>query len=775
MKSRLHVEFKGLIQGVGFRPQLFVMAQKRQLYGWIQNTGDGVTAELEGPQDQLQIWLNEVQTKIKSPAQIQSIQVTWLSSEENTFSHLEIRESFSKVQRSTTLPPDFKICETCNSEIFDPTNRRYLYPFTTCAQCGPRYSLVEGLPFDRANTSMNLFDMCEECLTEYKAPESLRFHSQTNCCSHCGPQLELWDREGNLLLKDQRDNLIWKKVKDLLFAGNILALKGLGGFQFIARALDENAVNKLRKRKRRKSKPFVLMFPSLNSVREYCQISIEEEKWLNSLESPIVLLNQRQDAMAKKMNASVAPLQNRLGVLLPYTGTHALLMKELQEPLIVTSGNLSDEPICTDETEAVTRLKNIADYFLVHNRPIRRPVDDSIVQNILNQPQILRRARGYAPTPISIEPFMTSYDDPLNESIIAVGGYLKNTVALKIQSQVFISQHIGDLENEKSYESFLNTINDFQKTYNPEIKKIAYDLHPDYLSTQWANLNKNLKINTIGVQHHYAHALSCMAENSLSPPALALVWDGTGLGSDGTLWGGEFLKITRNGFQRLGNLRPFPLPGGDRASKEPLRALAGILSELQRNSKLALEATSVFPLEIQCSFFKQIEKNINSPRTSSMGRLFDALGALLGFVEPQSYEGEIAQRLQSMAENYINSTSPFNSDAQTLAYFLPLIQTENNILLDWGPMIESIQKEKEDLALVSFKFHNALAEGALSVAQHCGEKNVVLSGGVFQNRLLTELIIQKLRQNHFEVFWHHQVPPNDGGIALGQILAAQVK
>lgn len=753
MISRLHIEFKGLVQGVGFRPQLYRLAESLNLKGWIQNTGDGVTAEMEGPKSIIETWLKKLKIETKAPALIQSMDLTWMKALQEE--RLEIRESFSNLQKTTSIPPDFKICQSCAEELLTLGNRRYRYPFITCTQCGPRYSLVKSLPFDRAHTSMSSFSMCLACLAEYESPRSPRFHSQTNCCAKCGPRLELWNSTGKRLASGDS---VWSLVKEALFAGQILALKGLGGFQWIVRASNDEAIKKLRIRKQRKDKPFALMFQNLEQVQKYCHLNAAEEVLLTSLESPIVLLDQKQSLNTPKLSPQIAPDQNRWGAFLPNTGIHILLMQELQEPLVVTSGNRTDEPICIDETEIFKQQPSIADLFLIHNRPILRPVDDSVVQVIWDEVQILRRARGYTPLPISIQDIT-----PIKPiSILAVGGHLKNTIALQIESHIFLSQHLGDLTNESNYGLFLKTIEDSQNIYQPQITNVVSDLHPDYLSTNWAQkfvANEDKSLNPIPhsqIQHHFAHALSCMTEQSVSPPALAIVWDGSGMGTDGTLWGGEFLKIKRSHedlleYERFAHLRTFPLPGGERASREPLRCLAGIMYEMKAGA--------------ENPFFAQIRSGINTPRTSSMGRLFDAVGALLNLTQSQTYEGQSAIHLQTWAEQALLHTK---GEAAGALYPLSF----SGPVLDWAPLIQNLQSDLElklPLDFLALKFHNSLAELALNVAVQSHEKKVVLSGGVFQNRLLTKLTVRKLRTQGFNVFWHHQVPPNDGGLSLGQI------
>ena len=570
---RLKITIHGAVQGVGFRPFVYRLATNLNLAGWVSNTTQGVFIEVEGDKKTLDQFLLRLQREAPPRAFIQSFEFSFLDF--IGFSDFKIRESDSSGAKTVLVLPDIATCQDCLRDIFDPSNRRYLYPFTNCTNCGPRFSIIETLPYDRLNTSMKMFKMCPECQAEYDNPLNRRFHAQPNACTACGPQLELWDNEGKVL-SSQHNALI--QAVDGIRAGKIVAIKGLGGFHLIVDARNDDAVQRLRDRKHREEKPFALMYPTLDAIKLDCQVNELEERLLFSPESPIVLLSRKQSAISNQQSDSnrqqlktsnqqlsvtnsIAPNNPYLGVMLPYTPLHYILMKELGFPIVATSGNLSDEPICTNEHEAVNRLRDIADMFLVHNRHIVRHVDDSIVRVMMERELVLRRARGYAPLPIQIR---ARCDAPL----LAVGAHLKNTIALASNDNIFISQHIGDLETRESLDAFHNVISDFKTLYETKPTKIICDLHPDYLSSKFA---RSTDIPLIEIQHHYAHIASCMAENQLEGDVLGVSWDGTGYGPDGTIWGGEFLSTTQTSFTRVATFRPFRLPGGEIAIKEPRR------------------------------------------------------------------------------------------------------------------------------------------------------------------------------------------------------------
>lgn len=650
-------------------------------------------------------------------------------------------------------------------------DRRFLYPFTNCTNCGPRFTIIEALPYDRPNTSMKNFKMCSDCHYEYEEPMDRRFHAQPNACPLCGPTLELWTSKGEVVA--QGHSALLKAVQSVK-RGKTLALKGLGGFHFIVDAGDENAMDKLRQRKRREEKPFALMFPSLDMVKNYCEVSPFEERLLLSHESPIVLLKKKSNAVETQnftsLSPGVAPHNPYLGIMLPYTPLHHILMQELGFPVVATSGNLTDEPIVIDNSEALTRLEGIADLLLVHNRPIVRHVDDSIVRIILGRELLLRRARGYAPLPISLGRKYGS-QTPLPK-ILALGAHLKNTVAISLENQVFISQHIGDLETKEAYEAFQKVIKDFKELYEFEPEVVACDMHPEYLSTKYA---KSLGLPIIEVQHHHAHVAACMAENELEGSVLGISWDGTGYGTDGTVWGGEFLLADYASFNRVCHFRTFRLPGGEKAVREPRRIALGILYELFGEE--ALERREIpllrsFREEELRVLGQMIRKNINSPLTSSAGRIFDAVAALVNLRQLVSFEGQAAMELEYITQDGIESSYPFEVVEKEAGFSS---KSSASYTVDWAPMILAILEDtkmeipKEEIAT---KFHNTLSEIIIYVADLLGVDKVVLTGGVFQNKYLTERTWRKLEEEGFKPYIHQRVPPNDGGISFGQVAVA---
>ena len=655
--------------------------------------------------------------------------------------------------KTALILPDLATCPECLAEIFDPTNRRYRYPFTNCTHCGPRFSIIQGLPYDRPNTTMREFVLCETCRAEYENPLDRRFHAQPNACPTCGPQLTLWNKKGEVLAV--RDAAL-KATGEAFRQGRIVAIKGLGGFHLMVDARDAEAIARLRARKHRDEKPLALMYPSLESIKSACEVSDLEAKLLTSAEAPIVLLRRNGGDAAE----NVAPDNPYLGVMLAYTPLHHLLMQELGFPVVATSGNVAGEPICTDEYEALARLSDIADLFLVHNRPIARHMDNSIVRVAAGREMIVRRARGYAPLPIQLP--------QTAPTLIAAGAHLKNTAGLTRGEQAFISQHIGDMDTVGAYDAYRRVIEDFQQLYDLQPSAIVCDLHPDYRSTQYAEMS-GLPIKR--VQHHYAHVLSCMADNHLEAPVLGVSWDGTGFGLDGTIWGGEFLLVNEQGFDEVAHLGTFRLPGGDQAVKEPRRSALGLLYAVygddipQDLAPVQSFSTSEFNL-----LMAALRKEINAPVTSSAGRLFDAVAALLGLRQRASFEGQAAMMLEFAQDGvktdkcYPFAVTDITSDAMSPKRILDLKPTVLAIVDD---LRSGVAKSE-----ISAAFHNTLSEMIVTIALNTGEKRVILTGGCFQNKTLLERTIERLLADGFQPFWHQAIPPNDGGIALGQIMAA---
>jgi hydrogenase maturation protein HypF len=805
-RARLKLTVRGAVQGVGFRPFVFRLATGLGLAGWVNNSPQGVFIEAEGPGAELEKFLLRLETEKPPRSFVQSLESSWL--DPVGYTAFEIRPSETGGNKTALVLPDIATCPDCLREIFDPRNRRHRYPFTNCTNCGPRFSIIESLPYDRANTSMKTFTMCPECRAEYNEPYSRRFHAQPNACPVCGPHLELWrsgvrQNAANSITHGQPRSA--ERSYDVLLAavhaireGKIVAVKGLGGFHLLADARNDQTVQRLRERKQREEKPFALMFPSLESVKAECEVSPLEERLLCSPEAPIVLLRKignRQSAIGN----SIAPGNPCLGAMLPYTPLHHLLLAELGFPVVATSGNLSDEPICTDEYEAFERLRDIADVFLVHNRPIVRHVDDSIVRVMLDRELVLRRARGYAPLPIQLRNAARGdarpTKNPKSEIVLAVGAHLKNAVALLIGNQVFISQHIGDLETEQAHSAFRCVIADFEKLYAAKPQIVAADLHPDYLSTKFANELEGRagpprpaaggaigtsRPTIIGVQHHIAHVLSCMAENEIAPPALGVSWDGTGYGLDGMIWGGEFFLVTDESIERIAHLRPFCLPGGDKAVKEPRRTALGLLHEISGDKAFEqkqLAPVAAFSSAELAALRTMLAKRLNSPVTTSMGRLFDAVASLINLRQQIRFEGQAAMELEFALEGVeTNEAYPLPiAEPATATNISKIGNRKSEMILNWLPMVEAILADVKDgipAGIISARFHNALAESIVAVAKRAGQNRVALSGGCFQNRYLTERAVRRLQAEGFRPHWHQRVPPNDGGIALGQVVAA---
>ncbi|HTU01884.1 MAG TPA: carbamoyltransferase HypF, partial [Candidatus Sulfotelmatobacter sp.] len=748
--ERLRVVIQGAVQGVGFRPFVYRLAKELGLPGSVENTAQGVLVEAEGLPQTLQTFLVRLTEERPPLAAIYSLEPSFLPA--TGYRDFTIRESNGTGERLAIVLPDIATCPDCLREIWDSTDRRYRYPFTNCTNCGPRFSIVRALPYDRPNTTMAGFPMCQACRREYEDPADRRFHAQPTACPACGPHLALWDLDGHTLAV--RDAAL-SAAADAILRGEVLAAKGLGGFHLIVDATNEAAVRRLRTRKHREEKPLAIMAPSLGWVRAACEVSPLEARLLSSPEAPIVLLRRTGDGLAP----SVAPGNPNLGIMLPYTPLHHLLLAAAARPLVATSGNLSDEPICTDEREAVSRLHGIADCFLVHDRPITRPVDDSVARIVLGREMVVRRARGYAPLPVHLARKLPP--------VLAVGAHLKNTVATAVGSAAFLSQHVGDLETAEAFEAFRRAAADLPSLYDVRPSRLACDLHPAYLSTRFA---AESELPLLRVQHHFAHVLACMAENHLSPPVLGIAWDGTGDGGDGTVWGGEFLRVAGAGFSRVAHLRTFRLPGGEAAIREPRRTALGLLYAILGDA--AFERDDLPPIRsfsaAERGVLRQaLSRGLNAPLTSSAGRLFDAVAALLDLRQERQFEGQAAMALEWALDGF-----------QTDEAYPFAVREETPVILDWEPTVRAILDERARgvaVGLISARFHNALVEMMLAVARRVAQPVVALTGGCFQNRYLTERAVTRLRADGFSVHWHQRVPPNDGGIALGQLLAAALE
>jgi hydrogenase maturation protein HypF len=711
--QRLRITLRGAVQGVGFRPFVYRLASEMSLSGWVLNSSSGLVVEVEGSAEQLQAFEKRIESERPRASVITVHESEWIAPQGST--RFEIHESAADSGKSVNVLPDLATCPDCRAEMFDPANRRFHYPFTNCTNCGPRYTIVVDIPYDRPNTTMRDFQLCPACRGEYENPTDRRFHAQPNACPVCGPKLD-----GTIA-----------EVRASLLRGEIVALKGIGGFQLLADARQPAAVARLRQRKHREEKPFALMMPSLEVIREHCEVSQAEVELLESQAAPIVLLRPKFDT---EIAWNVAHCSPYLGVMLPYSPLHHLLMQQCPFPVIATSGNRSDEPIAIGNDEARERLKDIADHFLMHDRPIVRACDDSVVRLTRGRAGILRRARGYAPLGIRVAAELPP--------VLAVGGHLKNTVAIAVGRDVFLSQHIGDLETVEARHAFQRAIEDLCRLYSFKPEAVVCDLHPDYASTHWA---EGSGLPVIRVQHHQAHVAACAAENNIEGPYLGVSWDGTGYGFDGTIWGGEFFLVDGKRYERLTHLRPFGLPGGDAAVREGWRSAASLRFEVQGAAASDSRVRAM------------LERNINVVPTSSVGRLFDAMASIAGLAQENRFEGQAAMLL----ENEIGA-----------------LQTEEAYPLgrgDWGPLISAALRDKDagvSVPLMAAKFHNALVQWIVEVAEQAGLRQIVLSGGVFQNRYLAEHTASVLESKEFTVFTHQRVPPNDGGIALGQAVMA---
>ncbi len=731
--QRLRITLRGAVQGVGFRPFVYRLATQLSLTGWVLNSSGGLVVEVEGPGERVREFAKRIEREKPAASVVTARASAWLSPENSA--SFEIHFSEAGAVKTVNVLPDLATCPDCLKELLDPNNRRFLYPFTNCTHCGPRYTIVFDIPYDRRNTAMRRFELCSKCRYEYDNPLDRRFHAQPNACPVCGPKLDGTIQEAAAAIRD----------------GKIVALKGIGGFQLLVEARQAEAVARLRERKHREEKPFALMMPSLEMAGQYCKISPAEIELLQSRAAPIVLL---QPKPGTDIAPNVAHCSPYLGIMLPYSPLHHLLMRECPFPIIATSGNYSDEPIAIGNEEARTRLAEIADHFLMHNRPVVRACDDSVVRLTRGRAGVLRRARGYAPLGIRVKREVPP--------VLAVGGHLKSTVAIGVGNDIFLSQHIGDLDTLEARHAFERAIDDLCRLYSFQPEAVVCDLHPDYASTQWAEKSG---LPVIRVQHHQAHVAACAAENEVEGPYVGVSWDGTGYGLDGAMWGGEFFYVNGDGFNRIQHLRPFQLPGGDTAVRQGWRSAASLLFEVFGSSKDANARNGVphfSPLlrEVGTTdsdltkIFSMLSRGINVVSTTSVGRLFDAVAAITGLAHENRFEGQAAMLL----ENEIGA-----------------VRTEESYSLrsgNWDPLIREVMGDVEtgvDRPLIAARFHNALVEWILEVAATAGLRQVVLSGGVFQNRYLVERAAAKLESAGYQVFTHHSVPPNDGGIALGQI------
>lgn len=746
---RLVIEVFGIVQGVGFRPFVYRLARRLGLTGIVRNDSSGVYIEVQGDEQGTSLFFELLRTQPPPLARITSIQKKQIN--EITESGFRIIPSKASSDRHTLISPDIATCPDCLSELLDPTDRRFEYPFINCTNCGPRYTIISDIPYDRPFTTMAAFKMCETCLSEYENPDDRRFHAQPNACPVCGPQVSYINSRG-----EEISELAFDQVAQDLRDGHIIAVKGLGGYHLAVNAENHESVVELRRRKHRFEKPLALMGASLDVLKKIAQIDSYDAELLQSQHRPIVICPRRHTDL---VSPQVSPDNDWLGLMLPYTPLHEILFRHTGLPyLVMTSANISEEPICYTNSECTDRMKSIADGYLHHNRPINLRCDDSVVRSFAGNTHFIRRSRGYAPRPVILH--------KPGPSVLAVGAHLKNTICLTRDRYAFMSQHIGDLENTLTMDVFEQTAQHLQRINEIKPVAIIHDLHPDYLCTRWAVGQPN--VPKFAVQHHYAHILSVMAEHGLEEPVIGVALDGTGYGSDGKIWGGEILICDIHSFKRVAHLKNIPLPGGDKAVAQPWRMAMSYLSEAGVNTEEAMDR--LFPaLKNEFKILKQmIDKKINSPDTSSCGRLFDAVAAILGLRQAVAYEGQAAVLLESSA------VKAGQNDLPDIGSF-DIINDNECLEIRAEQLIRNIYRgilAQKPIPGLSLAFHLALIDVLEKTICHLRETEkihkVALSGGCFQNMILLSGLHQRLVKDGFEVLVNLEVPANDGGIALGQ-------
>jgi hydrogenase maturation protein HypF len=783
--GRRRVTVRGVVQGVGFRPFVYRLARDHGLAGWVLNHSGGVDLEVEGPGPALDAFVVDLKAKAPPLARIVGVEVQDLPP--SGYTRFEIRHSVAVEGHYQLISPDIATCPDCLSELLDPADRRYRYPFTNCTNCGPRFTIIRDIPYDRPLTTMGAFAMCPDCQREYDDPLNRRFHAQPNACPACGPRVRLEEAGATELAPDPAAADAIAQAAGLLRSGTILALKGLGGFHLACDATDPMAVQTLRRRKGRPAKPLAVMLATLDEVRLHCDVSEEEAALLSGPQCPIVLLRWHESSTVAR---DVAPGNGYLGVMLPYTPLHHVLLRDAGRPLVMTSGNLSEEPIAQHNDEARRRLAPLADAFLLHNRDIYARYDDSVwfvpgrtAQGAAPRghptAQPIRRSRGYAPFPVQL-PFQA-------RPILAVGAELKNTFCLARDDFAFLSQHIGDMENLETLEHFEASIALYEHLFRVEPEVVAHDLHPDYLSTRYAQSKIENPESRLAIQHHHAHAAACLADNGWQldqGPVLAVVWDGTGYGLDGHIWGGEFLVGDYRGFRRAAHLEYLPLPGGDAAIHNPWRLAVGYAYALT-GAAPALPGVSAEELRIVC---QQVDRGLNTPRSSAAGRLFDAVAALAGVGLRVSYEAQAAIELEMLATEWAEGSGRAGGSSlcpapgagdDADAYPFDVEQAGDLAVIRLRRLVEAVQADAASGAgagEIGWRFHLTLARliehVCGQIAQGTGLRTVALTGGCFQNRLLLGLAVPRLEAAGFRVLLHGQVPCNDGGVSLGQAVLA---
>ncbi len=775
--ERYRLKVTGIVQGIGFRPFVYNLAASLLLKGRVLNTGDGVEIEIEGPRDRLDAFVNRLKSDAPPLALIRSIALDRLPL--IGYDDFQIKTSQTGGTLNTLISPDISICEDCSRELFDPADSRYGYPFINCTNCGPRFTIIKDIPYDRPNTTMSSFEMCGQCRSQYEDPADRRYHAQPVSCGKCGPELHLLDNRGALAACGDAP----ERARKLLEAGHILAVKGLGGYHLACDAKNKTAVAELRRRKQRDEKPFALMAKDMDTVRKYCRVDAAERALLESVRKPVVLLKKREDC---SLPQEIAPGNPYLGIMLPYTPVHLLLFNAGEtaasdiidmpgpEILVMTSGNISSEPICYKDDDALRELKGIADFYLTNNREIFIRTDDSVTRSFQGNEYIIRRARGYVPMPVICE--AVPADVP---SVLACGGELKNAFCLGKGREFYVSHHIGDLENLETMQSFEEGVEHFKRLFGIKPEIIAYDLHPEYLSTKYAM--EATYGRKVGVQHHKAHIASCMADNDVKGEVIGVAFDGTGYGEDGKIWGGEFFTGSYGSLRRAAHLEYVRMPGGSAAIHEPWRMAcsylenAGIdsevLAELKGYGARDLWHNRKAPEERKASIGavkSMIAAGFNSPFTSGMGRLFDAVSAIAGVRYSSGFEGQAAMELEFAAGQGGYGRYPFE------------IYQENGVYVLGTPeLVKSVFRDRQQgvsAGIISTRFHETVAvmihEICCRLRKETGMNRVVLSGGVFQNMLLLSRSAEMLAQSGLEVFVHKRVPANDGGLSLGQAVIA---
>ncbi len=757
MNKRARGAIKGIVQGVGFRPFIYQLAYRYHLAGYVTNTPQGVEVEVEGSEKDVERFFGVLVAERPPLAHISSIECAKIPlRNEEAF---EIRVSKAGEERSALISPDVSICPDCLSEMMNPKDRRLGYPFINCTNCGPRYTIITDIPYDRSSTTMKKFEMCPSCGREYHDPKDRRFHAQPNACWECGPMTSLHRSDGEKILC--QDPI--KETTDLLRSGHILAIKGLGGFHLAVDAANHKAVVRLRRRKHREEKPLALMVKDLETARELAHINEAEAETLTSYQRPIVILKKRR---FHGLSPQVAPRNKYLGIMLPYAPLHYLLMEGPFKALVMTSGNMTEEPINIDNKEAFKHLGHIADYFLVHNRDIYLRSDDSLLRVVDQVPRQIRRSRGYVPVPIFLSEEMIDLPP-----VLAVGGELKNTICLTKENRAFISQHIGDMENLETLEFFHLTVSHLKRILEIHPRLLAHDLHPDYLTTRYAHEQDELP--RLGVQHHHAHIVSCLAEHGLTGPVIGLAMDGAGYGIDGQIWGGEILLSDLTSFKRAAHLDYVPLPGGDATVRSPWRMALVYLHKAYGDQLFDLPIPFIRDLDPKKAaiILQMARKQINSPFTSSCGRLFDAVSSLLGIRHEVAYEGQAAIELEMCQTHRARGNYPWEIKKVGDLWVMVTGEIIRGI-------VEDIRKGV-GRGLISRRFHNTLIDMyknvCIRIRDETGIDQVALRGGVFQNVTLLRGLTRELTSSALTVFSHAAVPTNDGSLALGQAVCAGLR